>query len=85
MSEEVVYRSNIQVERIKGPYRRVLMPVETEPLYFSTHSEIAEYYKHEPGVHPRAFDYDRLPGRRRSRLTDRHPRRRAISPPVKVG
>ena len=52
MSEEVVYRSNIQVERIKGPYRRVLMPVETEPLYFSTHSEIAEYYKHEPGVHP---------------------------------
>ena len=52
MSEEVVYVSNIRVERIKGPYRRVYMPVEEEPIYLSTHSEIAEYYKHEPGVHP---------------------------------
>ncbi len=52
MSEEVVYVSNIRVERIKGPYRRVFMPVEEDPIYFSTHSEIAEYYKHEPGVHP---------------------------------
>ena len=52
MTDEVVYRSKIQVERIKGPYRRVYMPVEKEPIYISTHSEIAEYYKHEPGVHP---------------------------------
>ena len=52
MSERVVYVSNIRVERIKGPYRRVYMPVEEEPIYLSTHSEIAEYYKHEPGVHP---------------------------------
>ena len=52
MSEGVVYVSNIRVERIKGPYRRVYMPVEEDPIYFSTHSEIAEYYKHEPGVHP---------------------------------
>ena len=52
MSEKVVYVSNIRVERIKGPYRRVYMPVEEEPIYLSTHSEIAEYYKHEPGVHP---------------------------------
>ena len=52
MSEGVVYVSNIRVERIKGPYRRVFMPVEEDPIYFSTHSEIAEYYKHEPGVHP---------------------------------
>jgi hypothetical protein len=28
------------------------MPVEEEPIYLSTHSEIAKYYKHEPGVHP---------------------------------
>jgi len=52
MSERVVYVSNIRVERIKGPYRRVYMPVEEDPIYLSTHSEIAEYYKHEPGVHP---------------------------------
>ncbi len=52
MSKEVVYVSNIRVERIKGPYRRVYLPVEQEPIYISTHSEIAEYYNHEPGVHP---------------------------------
>ena len=52
MSEEVVYVSNIRVERIKGPYRRVYMPVEEDPIHLSTHSEIAKYYKHEPGVHP---------------------------------
>ena len=52
MSDDVVYRSHIKVERIKGPYRRVHMPVEEEPIYFSTHSEIAEHYKHDPAVHP---------------------------------
>ena len=52
MPDEVVYLSKIRVERIKGLYRRAPMPVEKEPVYFSTHSEIAEYYKHEPGVHP---------------------------------
>ena len=51
MSDEVVYRSNIRVERIKGPYRRVFMPVEEDPIYFSTHDEIAEHYKHDPAVH----------------------------------
>lgn len=52
MPYEVVYQSKIRVERIKGPYRRAYMPVEEDPIFFSTHSEIAEYYKHEPGVHP---------------------------------
>ena len=52
MPDEVIYRSRIRVERIKGPYRRAYMPIEEDPIFFSTHSEVAEYYKHEPGVHP---------------------------------
>ena len=44
MSDDVVYVSNIQVERIKGPLRRVTLPAEAEPMYFSVHSEIAEHY-----------------------------------------
>lgn len=44
MSNEVVYVSNVQVERIKGSLRRVTLPVEDEPFYFSVHSEIAEHY-----------------------------------------
>ncbi len=52
MPNEIIYRSKIRVERIKGPYRRAYMPVEEAPIFFSTHSEVAEYYKHEPGVHP---------------------------------
>ncbi len=44
MSDDVVYVSNIQVERIKGALRRVTLPAEDEPMYFSVHSEIAEHY-----------------------------------------
>jgi hypothetical protein len=44
MSEKVVYVSNVQVERIKGPLRRTFVPAETDPVYFSVHSEIAEHY-----------------------------------------
>lgn len=44
MSEEVVYVSNVRVERIKGSLRRTYVPAEEDPVYFSVHSEIAEYY-----------------------------------------
>jgi hypothetical protein len=50
MSDEVVYTSNIRVERIKGPLRRAYLPVEAQPIFFSTHSEIAAHYKHDPSV-----------------------------------
>lgn len=52
MSDEVVYVSRIQVERIKGSYRRITLPVEGEHFFVSTHSEVAEYYGHQPGQHP---------------------------------
>ena len=32
MAEEVVYVSQVRVERIKGPYRRAYLPAEAEPV-----------------------------------------------------
>ena len=51
MSEEVVYTSRVRIERIRGPLRRAYLPAEEQPTYFSTHSEVAAYYKHDPSVH----------------------------------
>ncbi len=44
MSDNIVYISNVRVERVKGPYRRAYLPVKSEPIAFGVHSEIAEYY-----------------------------------------
>jgi hypothetical protein len=44
MSGEVVYVSRVRIERVKGPYRRAYLPVESEPVAFGVHSEIAEHY-----------------------------------------
>lgn len=44
MSEEVVYVSNVRVERIKGALRRTFVPAQKEPIYFSVHDEIADHY-----------------------------------------
>ena len=44
MSDEVVYRSRVRIERVKGPLRRAYLPVEPEPVWFGVHSEIAEHY-----------------------------------------
>ncbi|MDK1028043.1 MAG: hypothetical protein QGM50_05025 [Anaerolineae bacterium] len=52
MSEDVVYVSNVRVERIKGALRRTYVPAESEPIYFSVHSEIAEHYKVDNNVIP---------------------------------
>lgn len=51
MTGEVVYTSKVKVERIKGPLRRVYVPMEEEPIYFSVHSEIAEHYGIDTEVH----------------------------------
>ena len=51
MSGDVVYTSEVRIERIRGPLRRAYLPVEKEPTYFSTHSEVAAHYKHDPSVH----------------------------------
>ena len=57
---DVVYSSEVRVERIKGPLRRAYVPVETEPVFFGVHSDIAAYYNtdmttHDP--HAATLDY----------------------------
>ena len=60
MSDPVVYRSNVRIERVRGPLRRAYVPQETEPIFFGVHSEIAESYcmdmsQHE--AHSTTLDY----------------------------
>lgn len=60
MSDEVVYVSNVRIERVKGPLRRAYLPVEEQPVLFGVHAEIAEHYGvdlaiHEP--HATTLDY----------------------------
>lgn len=49
---EVVYRSRVRIERVKGPVRRAYLPAETEPVVFGVHSEIASHYKVPPDAFP---------------------------------
>ncbi len=61
MTDEVVYRSKVRVERVKGPLRRAFLPEEAEPVLFGVHSEVAEHYGVDPQVHePHATTLDYL-------------------------
>ncbi|MGH9660966.1 MAG: hypothetical protein ACRD96_20635 [Bryobacteraceae bacterium] len=42
---DVVYRSRVRIERVKGPVRKAYLPAETEPVTFGVHGEIAAHYK----------------------------------------
>ncbi len=60
MAESVVYRSQVRIERSKGPLRRADLPIEPEPILFGVHSDVAEHYGvdltvHEP--HATTLDY----------------------------
>jgi hypothetical protein len=60
MSNQIVYTSQVKIERIKGPLRRAYLPQEDEPVLFGVHAEIAEHYGvdlqvHEP--HATTLDY----------------------------
>lgn len=61
MSHEVVYTSQVRIERVKGPLRRAYLPQEDEPVFFGVHSEIAQHYGVDPQVHqPHATTLDYL-------------------------
>jgi hypothetical protein len=49
---EVVYRSKVRIERVKGPVRRAFLPAEKEPAIFGVHDEVAEHYKVSPDAFP---------------------------------
>jgi hypothetical protein len=57
---EVVYRSSVRIERVKGPLRRAYLPEEAEPVLFGVHGAVAEHYKVSPQVsepHATTLDY----------------------------
>jgi len=41
---EVVYTSNVRIERVAGPLRLARLPAEREPVRFGVHGAIAEHY-----------------------------------------
>jgi hypothetical protein len=57
---QVVYRSEVRIERVKGPLRRAWLPAEDQPVLFGVHGAIAEHYKVPPDVlepHATTLDY----------------------------
>jgi hypothetical protein len=57
---EVVYRSAVRIERVKGPIRRAYLPAESEPVIFGVHGAVARHYKVAPGAlppHATTLDY----------------------------
>jgi hypothetical protein len=57
--DPVVYRSQVRIERVKGPLRRAYLPAEAAPVLFGVHSEVAQHYRVDPAVHaPHATTLD---------------------------
>jgi len=57
---EVVYRSHVRIERVKGPVRRAYLPAEPAPVTFGVHGAVAEHYKVPSQVlepHATTLDY----------------------------
>ena len=55
----VVYRSEVRIERVKGPLRRAYVPGESQPVVFGVHGAVAQHYKVAPGaVEPHATTLD---------------------------
>lgn len=56
---EVVYRSEIRIERVKGPVRKAYLPAEKQPVIFGVHGAVAKHYKVAPDAfEPRATTLD---------------------------
>ncbi len=49
---DVLYRSEVRIERVKGPVRRAYLPGESEAVTFGVHGAIAEHYKVPPDAFP---------------------------------
>ena len=57
---DVVYRSEVRIERVKGPLRKAWLPAETAPVTFGVHGAIAAHYKVPAEVlepHATTLDY----------------------------
>ena len=58
---DVVYVSNVRIERKVGPLRIAYLPGESQRVTFSVHGAIAKHYKVEPAAlkepHASTLDY----------------------------
>ena len=57
---EVVYVSEVRIERQVGPLRLAYLPAESRPVTFGVHGAIAAHYKVDPNVvepHATTIDY----------------------------
>lgn len=49
---EVVYRSEVTIDRERGPMRSARLPGTEEPVRFGVHGAIAEHYGVDPADFP---------------------------------
>lgn len=57
---DVAYRSQVRIERVKGPIRRAYLPAESKPVIFGVHGAVAHHYKVAPDAfepHATTLDY----------------------------
>jgi len=57
---DVVYRSQVRIERVKGPVRRAYLPAEPTPVILGVHGAVAEHYKVPAAIlepHATTLDY----------------------------
>ena len=49
---DVVYTSQVRIERLGGPLRAAHLPGEDEPTVYGMHGAVAEHYGATPGQFP---------------------------------
>ncbi|HXJ41041.1 MAG TPA: hypothetical protein VNH18_17295 [Bryobacteraceae bacterium] len=57
---DVAYRSEVRIERVRGPVRKAWLPAESTPVIFGVHGAVADHYKVSPAVaepHGTTLDY----------------------------
>jgi hypothetical protein len=58
---EVVYRSEVVIERFAGSVRKATLPAEPEPVVYGTHGAVAVHYGRAPGTfEPHATTIDHV-------------------------
>lgn len=57
---DIVYVSEVRLDRVRGPLRLAHLPAEPEPVFFGTHGAIARHYGIQgevPDPHATTIDY----------------------------